>query len=398
MPIAQLINRVTRPAWLRIAAAICWERTDETPLPYTSWTPEQKKDLISAMKRIMAGQTLGLPAAPPLSVAFAPNATAFTCLSRGTAWRYFIGHVAQSLVFELALPRSADRSWSLTRFSPTQLALLIDSRSLFKWMPYFQAYVIDPDVQGAATPGDPVRTARFLQAKAGPRDTPREILDCLLAWCRDNLVHYGGSGDVANLLDYWQYAGAPPVERMISGTVQSSQPQAGHRHWTKGCSGTTGFLRAVLRTANIPTEQLIRAAHALPHFVRERLYLSHGDDLYGGLSEATPPIPIQELPIARAKFDAWFGATVPAPDMSKNVGRRVLELAIQYLPNVLLHHHCYDLAHSLSHANSTVFTSDFQNSPYTLADLEAAQLWLRMDAKIVQLGGCASIPPVTYGT
>lgn len=65
----------------------------------------------------------------------------------------------------------------------------------------------------------------------------------------------------------------------------------------------------------------------------------------------------------------------------------MLELAIQYLPNVLVHHHCYDLAHGLGHANSTVFTSDFQNSQYTVADLEAAQLWQRLNAKTTQLGG-----------
>jgi len=278
------------------------------------------------------------------------------------------------------------------------LALLLDSRSLFKWYPFYQAYINDTDGLGAVTPGDPVRTFRFLQAGGRLSTTPRLTIDGLLAWCRGHLVHYGGGSDIANVLDYWQYAGVPPVERMISGTVRSSQPAAGARHWTKGCDGTTGFLRTVLRMANIPMEQVRRAGHALPHFVRERLYLSHGDDPYGGLSEATPSIPISALPIEPAKFDAWFGPTVPVPNVTKNVGRRVLELAIQYLPNLLLHHHCYDLAHGLSHANSTVFTSDFQNSLYTVADLEAAHLWQRMDAKIAQLGGCANIPPVTYGT
>ena len=76
----------------------------------------------------------------------------------------------------------------------------------------------------------------------------------------------------------------------------------------------------------------------------------------------------------------------------KNVGRQVLELAIKHLPNLLLHYHCDDLSHGRSHANGTVFTSIFQNSPFTVSDLEAAQLWQRMDVKIAQRGALRACP------
>lgn len=399
MPTPSLIRKLSRQGWNRVAAAICWERTDESVVHYDEWPAQKKDDLAQALGRILAGQTLGLPAAPALSVNFASTATAETCLSPGMAWRYFIGHVAQSLAFECRLDAEANPSWSLKAFSRDALALLFDSRSLFKWYPVFQAYTIDPGGDlGAATPGDPVRTFRFLQHDGLLGASRRRTIDAVLAWCRSHLVHYGGSDDVANVVDYWQYAGMPPVESMIAGTLQSSQPTAPSRHWTKGCSGTAGFLRAVLRTANIPVAQLRVAGHALVHFVREGLFLSHGDDPYGGLAEATPPIPIGELPITRATFDAWFGPQVAPPDAMKNVGRQVLELAIEHLPNLLLRYHCHDLSQGSSHASSTVFTSIFQNSPFTVSDLEAAQLWQRMDVKLAQLGGCAHVPPVTYGT
>ena len=75
---------------------------------------------------------------------------------------------------------------------------------------------------------------------------------------------------------------------MITVTVSG----AGHRRrrgMDEGLLRHGGFLRAVLRTANIPVAQTRVAGHALVHLVREGLFLSHGDDPYGGLSEATPP-------------------------------------------------------------------------------------------------------------
>jgi len=397
MPGISLLDELDGNEWESVARAIVWERPDQDIVRFRDWTEQQRKSLAKALLRILSGQTLGLSAAPPLSVAFPPTADAWTCLSPSVAWRYFVGHVAQSLAFDRAQQAAGPPGWSLRNFSPGELALLLDSRLFAKWYPAVGAYVIEPDyLLGSATPGDPVRTFRFIRAHRLLARRPRETVCKLLSWCRDNLLHFGGGHDIANVLDHWGYAGVPPVEYMCEGTTKASQGNMGPRHWTMGCHGTTGFLRCVLRTVNIPVEMITRCNHALPHFVRQRLYLSHGDDPYGGLSEATPPIPIQDVPIDKPKFDAWFDSALPATEICSNVGRHSLELAIAYLPNYLLHQHCYDLSAGLGHANSTVYAT-LQGS-YTVAELEAVGLWLRMDAKIAQLGGCANVPAVRYGT
>lgn len=397
MPNHPLISGFTRTELARITNAIYWERTNESVVSFASWNSQQKQDLEQALDLILTGHTLGLPSAPPLSVNFSLSSFAWTCLSPRNAWRYFVGYVAQSLAFEHALRSLREPSWSIKTYSASELQLLFDSRSLFKWYPVVNAYVIDPDyILGSVTPGDPVRTFRFLQQSRLLGFTSRQTICRILEWCRSHLVHFSGQPIIENVLDYWQYAGLPPVERIISGTVRSSEQQQGAKHWTMGCHGTTGFLRTVLRTANIPVEQVKRCKHALPHFIKERNYLSHGDDPYGMLSEATPAIPIGDILINAAKFERWFGSAVSETDVCNNVGRRPFELAIAYLPNFLLLSHCSDLTEGLNHANSTVLTI-FERT-YTLAELEATGLWERMDIKIAAMGGCANVPPVSYGT
>ena len=118
--------------------------------------------------------------------------------------------------------------------------------------------------------------------------------------------------------------------------------------------------------------------------------LSHGDDPYNALGRATPPVPAGEIPVDQATFDSWFGAGVSAADKLNNVGRRMRELAVTYLPNYLLHKYCSDIANGKTHANGEVF--DTLSLNYTVAQLEAQNLWTRMDAKIAGFGGCAHVP------
>jgi len=397
MAIAFLAGKYTRPQLDRIANAIRWENLDGALIPYPAWTSLQKKALAAAYERISGGQTMNLPAAPPLAADFPPTATAWTVLTPQLAWRYFVSYVAQSLVFDVSLRPAGASAWSLTGYSDAELAQLLDSQYLIKCYFYLGNYVIDPDyILGAATPGDPVRIYRFLAGKHLIGNNALATIQRVLSWCRSRLLHYSGGSDIANVVDQWQYAGVPPVERMLAGTIQTSNPGQGRRNRTMGCTGTTGFLRTLLRTVNIPVEQLKRCHHALVHFLRPDRYLSHGDDPYGGLAEATPPIPISALPITPAKFTEWFDLALPEAEICKNVGRRPLELAVQCLPNYLLHLHCADLNAGHSHAASHV-AGVFQGV-FSVVELEAQQLWSRMDARIAALGGCANIPPVTYGT
>jgi hypothetical protein len=130
------------------------------------------------------------------------------------------------------------------------------------------------------------------------------------------------------------------------------------------------------------------AGHAQPWFVTESRYLSHGDDPYNQLTKATPPIPAAEIPINQSKFDSWFGVGVSDADKAKNVGRRTRELAITYLPNVLLHDYCNDQSAGRTHVNGEVF--DDLSLNYTVSQLEAEHLWDRMDAKIAGFGASLS--------
>jgi hypothetical protein len=64
-------------------------------------------------------------------------------------------------------------------------------------------------------------------------------------------------------------------------------------------------------------------------------------------------------------------------------------LAIQYLSLGLLQTRCDDIKNSRSRETSKVF--EIYKDIYSLADLEAASLWERIDARIADLGGCEQI-------
>jgi hypothetical protein len=385
--------------WLRdhpqVANAIVW-RDELVPRPYPSWTPSEQAELCKAVWEIRLGTWAGLSATPAMTLSLFttvnPDGTRdlfSTEIDKATAWQYFIGYVAQSIAAE----QSAWLTWSVAGYSAAELELLFDSRSLFEWGSGPQKYAVLRDHNilfrhGAAMPGDPVRTFDFLRTNGFLAPTTRGTVERLLDWCRSNLAHFYGGFDPANMNAHWQYEGWPPVERIISGTTH---PQYGFAHWTGGCWGTVGFLRTVLRTANIPVMLERCCDHALPHFLRDAIFLSHGDDPYNGLSKGNPPpFPIGNLLLDQATFNSWFGPTVPVSTVCTNVGRQTRELALQYLPDYLLRARCDDLAAGTAPGQSRVF--DIFSLDYTLAQLQALNLWQNIDAKIALLGGCANIP------
>ena len=138
--------------------------------------------------------------------------------------------------------------------------------------------------------------------------------------------------------------------RTNQGIMDQANPWADVRCWTAGCHGTAGFLRAILRTVNIPVVHEHQSGHALPHFSADGLHLSHGDDPYTQYTFADPPYPISELLIKQSKFDEWFGSDVPDDARKKHVRKRVIELAIQYRPTRMLRDYCNDQAVGKSHA------------------------------------------------
>jgi len=375
-------------AWLTahpvIAGAIVWQDAGGAHT-WSSWSAAQKTELRQAFDLAWIRGSIPVADVPPNQAVLADNDQATTILATSDAWAYFKAGVAQSLAQEIG----QQLLWSIQSYSAAQLAELFDSREMFLWNASPAGYRID-SMLGNLVPGPPARSYAFLGTGNLIGDTRLDTLALVVDWCRANLVHFTGGTTAANMQDQWQYRGFPPLTRVLDGTVQTSQPGLGVMHRTAGCWGTVGVLRALLRAINIPVKLVTNAGHAQPWFMADARYLSHGDDPYNQLTKATPPIPAAEILIDSAKFDGWFGAGVSDTDKANNVGRRTRELAVTYLPNYLLHAYCSDITNGKGHGNGEVLATLSPN--YTVAQLEAQNLWTRMDAKIAGFGGCAHVP------
>ena len=387
-PVGEAETSPNLDAWLAahpsIATSVVWEDSGGSHA-WSSWSAGWKAELRQAFELARIRGSIPVADVPPNQATLADDQQVTTILAPADAWAYFKAGVAQSLAAEVG----GQLLWSLLGYSTNQLAQLFDSREMFRWNASQAGYRID-SMQGHLVPAPPRHSYEFLGTNgligASRLDTLVRVID----WCRGNLVHFSGGTTAANMEDQWQYRGYPPMTRVLAGTVQTSRPEFGVMHRTAGCWGTAGLLRALLRVVNIPVKLVTNAGHAQPWFMSESRYLSHGDDPYNALTKATPPMPASEIPIDQAKFNAWFGAGISDADKANNVGRRTRELAITYLPNYLLHAYCGDLAAGKSHGNGQVFGIFSLN--YTVAQLEALNLWGRMDAKIAGFGGCAHVP------
>ncbi len=374
-------------AWLAAHPAVCnaivWETSGGTQ-NYLAWSASMKAELANAFKMAWNFASI-LPADPvPNKKILADTDSVVQIIDHAYAWPMYLSYVAQSLAVEMG----KWVSWSLTGYSANGLAQLFDSRKTFSWNGGAAGYEITFS-HGAAVPCAPNLGYSLLYNKMIASTRPATMAG-LLDWCRSNLQHFIGGWDTKNVYDQWQYRGLPPVVKMIQGTTPLSAPAGtGIRHITGGCWGTTGFLRAVLRTVNIPVELVTHCGHAQPHFIEDGLFLSHGDDPYNALTTSVPPMPISEILVNQAQFDGWFGAGVPSASQCDNVGRRTLDLSLTYLPTYLLKAYCQDIAGGKTHTNGAVF--DLYKKLYTVAQLEAMNLWGKMDAKIASLGGCSHL-------
>lgn len=371
-----------------VARAVVWESPGGNLHPYAEWTREEKHDLYTAFWKARMDEETGIHEAPADARPETVGRADTTYFPTASAWRLFIAYVGQSLAAENA----RWVVWSLTSYTPEQLVILFDSRAFFVWQSDVRRYAINRYLSGEATPGDPVRTFRFLRRNRMIGSTSRQTVENLLEWCR-SLIHFdGGLDDLANRQDYWQYSGATPVERVINGTVRTSDRFMALRRYTAGCYGTTGFLRAVLRTVNLPVGFQLKCLHAQPAFLRDGLYLSHGDDPYARLGFFNPPRPVGELLIDEATYLSWFGPGVPDERVCINVGRRPVDLSLSYpTSNFLLRSRCDDIASGRSREESDVY--DSYRGLYTLDSLELRNLWGRIDEEIERHGGCSNIPP-----
>ncbi len=364
--------------------ALIWE-TSSGIQRYTDWSSNRKNQLQHAVELALTDRSVVLTDPPPNAANPADDASATTVLAVEHAWPLFMTYVARSLAVEIGrlVP------WSILGYSSEELALLLDSREMFQWSSSYGGYQIDGNL-GCVIPAPPEYTSSFLIGNGLIAHNRIDTIGNVLDWCRQNMVHFIGRATTANLEDQWQYRGYPPVSRVIEGTPFTGHPEHGVRNRTAGCRGTTGFLRAVLRVVNIPVAAAHACGHAMPHFVSERMYLTHGDDPYNAFAKATPPYPARELLIPHSKFDDWLGSGATEDERCNNVGRRVYELALTHLPDRLLHIRCADIAAGLPRLESGVLDS-FRRF-YTLTELEEVNLWERLDAKTESFGGCEHVP------
>ena len=380
-----------------ISDAIIW-RTDlqgdsDNFKSYKHWSASEKMELSFKFWNSLMDILPGLDEVPTSTVYLNNDGEVIsTDIKPLDAWEYYLNYVIHCLRVEI------DKlvHWSIFGYDNNQLQFLLDSRTLFEYSDTRNVYSIFQRHDslfnhGSATLGDPVRTYDFLDKEKLIGITRWGTIGRLLGWCRDNLYHFKDGNTPKNYQDHWQYEGYPPVERVISGT---EHPDLGFEHFTAGCWGTTGFLRAVLRTINIPVILEERCNHALPHFVynaSHEFYLSHGDDPYNNLYKySTPKFPPLDLVIDHYKFDKWFDKSLPIETICNNVGRHALELAVEYLPYKLLEIHCQDKSEGNRPENSKLYNEIFRNH-LSLKELNAFGFWDRLDAKINRLGGCKNL-------
>ncbi|MGA0559474.1 hypothetical protein ACO2Q8_22640 [Larkinella sp. VNQ87] len=373
-------------AWLQanpaVANSIVWQDANEI-CSWPSWTALEQTQLWVAFQKAWQGSSIYVPDVPENQLAIGESA--ITVLSVTHAWAYFRASVAHSLALELG-----NRvNWSVRNYSEQQLAQLFNSREMFYWNESPLGYMISNGYHGFVTQGPPLKSYQFMKDHDMISTNRLNTISRAIDWCRFNLSHYLGRSSGDNMEAHWQYRGAPPMMRILSGTFNPEQPLFGVRHWTAGCHGTAGFLRMLLRTVNIPVKMVFGYQHAQVWFMSDNYYLDHADAPYDSRIK-DPAIGAGELLINQDRYMQWFGPGVSQEVESKNVGRRNRELILAYLPNYLLRKYCEDIKAGKSHAKGQVYEQFSLN--YTVAQLENQNLWGRMDAKIALMGGCSHIP------
>ena len=375
-----------------VADTMIWRAKDGFR-SYNQWQPREKLEVSTQFWKSLLDLSPSLLEAPPYTLNLAEDGEVIsTDLKPEDAWEYYLNYIAHSLRVEI------DRlvHWSILRYDQRQMGYLLDSRTLFEYIDSKKVYSIFRRHEslfnhGSATPGDPERTYDFLDEEKLIGITRWGTIGLVLGWCRDNLYHFKDGNIPENYQDHWQYEGYPPVERIISGT---EHPDLGFQHFTAGCWGTTGFLRAILRTINIPVVLEEKCNHALPHFVysaSHEFYLSHGDDPYNKLYKtSTPKFTPLDLIIDHYKYDKWFNKELPPETICNNVGRHALELAVEYIPSTILEIYCKDEAEGKKPEEGRLYNEIFRNH-LSIKEMYAFGFWGRLRYKVGKLGGCETI-------
>lgn len=360
-------------------------------LSWRNWPPYAKTELAAAFSATIAWWDGGMvsyqgPQAPdvPPNMAEAQvyhGVHGQTVLDENTIWMIYKSRIAMLLAAEIYswVP------WSVKSYlTPTDSSAF---SPLFSERMAGKAYTDSNGTQVflgrgpiySVTPANPLMVLKFLKTNNLIGATREETINRVLNWSRWNLAHMYGEYTSTNYYHYWKYWGAPPVARMLEGTITSlpGLPSDAYNplHWTQGCYGTTAFLIELFQTVNIPVKLENVGWHAAPRFLGERKYMTHGDDPYTDFAKSNRPV--TAFMIDAVKFASWYPANDPAAG-DVNVTRGVMEDNILYPSNALVTLYLRDVQEGRTRAESTVYS--YYKKWYTVAELEQKGLWRRLEA------------------
>ncbi len=291
--------------------------------PWPEWSDSEKQDFRQAFDEAFdwytmtadpfhhLEETLEYPPVNRSELLESDTAAPHVKVDEEYAWSFYIRWVALNLIAETG----NHFPWSILEYNTEELQILFDSTafmsrssagmySICTGAPAHRNFVERDDNQGSSLVAPPRYTYAFLVNNDLLGATRHETIANLLQWVSDNLVHFYGHMHYVNMENHWQYRGIPPITRIIEGTTETTTGE--FRHWTAGCHGTCGFLRNVLRAANIPVQIVRICDHALAYFITENLYLDHGDNPYNSDFKATG-LPAADLLIDEATYTERFG-------------------------------------------------------------------------------------------
>jgi hypothetical protein len=242
------------------------------------------------------------PSNPAFSVApvpgIAPCSTPGGYIMAVDAAQIYLAHVAQSLTIQL----SRSLNWQLHDYSDPDLRLILRGSSMFREGSASDnsvgLYMVNADINGNGTPGDPVKGYHFLtgtdpsfrSGRSMIRDTQRETIMELFRWIRDHLCHGPDITGGPRGLSAYGYAGNAPVEKIFSRALspESGMNQHGPKYYAWfGCHSAAALVVWLMRTVNIPCrghytyiQNDTTPAHHGIDFPSQRLFSAHMDNFY----------------------------------------------------------------------------------------------------------------------
>ena len=393
LPVSTDVN-----AWLithpEIAETVVWFEEDKGWVPWSQWSSGLKQLLQDAYQFALNGSSIATTE-PLINHAVRTSDEApVTALTFSDARDLFFSQITWSMLIDIQglVP------WKLEDNTQESLALLFDGREYFDeqagCLYKNGTYDADPTVcyfkgmrikTATITPAPGHWTYGLLLANNLIGSTQQETVTNVCKWTTEHFGHIDKPNKTGPLAERYGYEGIPPLINVINAEpfVPGKDIKPMYACW-----GATHFLKLLLAQVNIPVEYfVITPGHRLPRFVSVGLALSHGDDLYNGHFKNTTTfpsnVPYNELFITESKFLEWFGPQTTQEERGKNVGRRMSEIAVQYLSFPLITDWCNDIEEGNSIEESLVYES--LKDHFTLVELTQMQLWQKMTGKIASL-------------